>query len=394
MSAIVDIVSPADEREAEEIVRHAAAFGVPMEIVGGGTRRGLGRPAQTSRTVSTARLAGITLHEPAELVIAARAGTPLAEVEAALDAVGQRLPFEPVDMRPLLGTAGTPTIGAVAACNTAGPRRIQAGAARDHLIGIRMVTGRGETIRSGGRVMKNVTGLDFVKLAAGAYGTLGLISEVTFKTLPRPATETTLLLEGLDDARAIAALSAGLCSPYEVTGAAHLPGAPAQTAMRLEGFDFSVEHRATALAKLLKGFGRVSRLDPVESRMLWREIRDAGPVIEPREHAVWRISTRPSDGPPLVAALQDIARAHFYDWGGGLVWLAVDATGDAGAFDIRAAIKPLGGHATLVRAPDHIRIAAEVFEPLPAPLMKVTRDLKRAFDPGAVLNPGRMYAGV
>jgi glycolate oxidase FAD binding subunit len=251
-------------------------------------------------------------------------------------------------------------------------------------------------IRSGGRVMKNVTGYDFVKLAAGSFGTLGVLTELTFKVLPRPETETTLVLRGLDDARAVAALSAALGSPYDVGGAAHLPGvlgADARTLVRLEGFGFSVEHRAAALARTLARFGTAERLEPAASAELWRGVRDVLPLVEPREQAIWSISTAPTHGPRLVAALPGVARAWLYDWGGGLVWLAAEAVEDCGAAAIRTALRPLGGHATLVRAPDDVRAALPVFEP-PAPaVLRLSAALKASFDPAGVLNPGRMYAG-
>jgi glycolate oxidase FAD binding subunit len=387
---------PTSEEEAALAIVAARAERRPLSIAGGNTRAGLGRPAQAQGAISTTALTGITLYEPAELVIAARAGTPLAEVEQRLAERGQALPFEPMDHRTLLGTSGEPTIGAVAACNISGPRRIAAGAARDSLIGVRLVNGCGEIIKSGGRVMKNVTGLDLVKLVCGAYGTLGLLTEVTFRVLPRPEREATLVLEGLADAPAIAALTQALGSPYEVTGAAHLPAGlgagTARTLLRLEGFWASVEHRLGELTKLLWD-RRTQTLDGEASRTLWRDVRDVAFLAEPRSEAVWRISVAPTRGPEVVAKLRPAGR-HFYDWGGGLVWLACEASGDAGAAAIRAAVASLGGHATLVRAPADVRAAVDVFEPLAAPLMKLTAGIKASFDPDGILNPGRMYAGV
>ncbi|HEX2725317.1 MAG TPA: FAD-binding protein, partial [Beijerinckiaceae bacterium] len=210
---------PATEQDAGAVIAEAAARRTPLALVGSGSKAEIGRPAQSEATLSSAGLTGITLYEPAELVLAARAGTALSEVVRTLADKGQQLPFEPMDYRRLLAAAGEPTMGGVAAANLSGPRRIMAGAARDSLIGVRLVNGRGEAIKSGGRVMKNVTGLDLVKVMGGSWGTLGLITEVTFKVLPRPEREATLAFHGLDDARAIAALCAAAASPYEVTGA-------------------------------------------------------------------------------------------------------------------------------------------------------------------------------
>jgi glycolate oxidase FAD binding subunit len=394
---VVTFLMPTSEAEAADIVADARARKAPFAIEGGGTRRGLGRPAQTASTLSTRRLTGVTLYEPAEMVISARAGTPLAEIEALLATKNQMLPFEPMDHRPLYGSGGEPTIGGVAACNISGPRRIQAGAARDHLLGVRMVNGRGEIIKSGGRVMKNVTGLDLVKLNCGAYGTLGLLTEVTFKALPRAPATGTLVFEGLDDARAVACMCAALGSPFEVSGAAHLPGASAgaQTLLRIEHFADSVEYRTSALAKLLEVYGTARRLDAAQSIEAWRDVRDVTALIQSASDAIWRISVAPTRTPALVAAISERLQARcLYDCGGGLIWLATTAEGDCGAATIRAAIASASGHATLVRAPDEMRARIDVFQPQAEALMKLTRGIKASFDPDGLFNPGRMYAGV
>jgi glycolate oxidase FAD binding subunit len=390
---------PHDEGAAAEIVRGAVGSPERLRLVGGATKAGIGRPAQDEATLSSVALTGITLYEPAEMVVAARAGTPLAEVQALLAARGQMLPFEPMDHRSLMGTTGEPTFGAVAAANNSGPRRINAGAARDSLIGVRFINGRGQAIKSGGRVMKNVTGLDLVKLMAGSWGTLGLLTEVTFKVLPVQERVATLAFPDLDDARAIAALSAALGSPFELTGAAHLPagieGGAARTLMRIEGFSESIDYRLGELRRLLKRFGQPEIVEGEAGTALWARIRDAASFAEPRSAAVWRISTAPTRGPAVTAAIGAQRDARwFYDWGGGLVWLATDAGGDAGAEVVRAAVRAQGGHATLVRAPDAVRAAVPVFEPLAEPLMRITAGIKAAHDPHGLFNPGRMYAGL
>lgn len=390
--------TPADEAELADVVAGAMAKKTPLAVVGGGTRTGLGRPMQTAATLSTAKLTGVTLYEPAELVISAKAGTRLAEVEALLATEGQRLAFEPIDHRGIFGSAGEPTIGAVAAANLSGPRRIQAGAARDSLIGVRAVTGAGIVVKSGGRVMKNVTGYDLVKFLAGSLGTLGVMSEVTFKVQPAPETEATLAITGLRDAQAVAAMSAALGSPFFVTGAAHSPAdesEPARTYVRIDGFAASVADRAERLRTLLADFGPADILTEHTSRSLWLTILDLDGLSAPLITPIWRVSVKPSDGP----AIADAARAAFaarilYDWGGGLVWIAGGEGPDAGAGVVRAAVAKAGGHATLVRASETVRNAVDVFEPQPAPVMDLSRKLKATFDPAGILNPGRMYAGV
>ncbi len=391
-------LTPIDESEVADIVAVAAAQRSPLAVSGGGTRAGLGRPVQAAAALSTAEMRGVTLYEPSELVISARAGTPLAEIEALLAENGQRLTFEPPDHRALYGSSGEPTIGAVAAANLSGPRRIQAGAARDGLIGVSAVNGRGEVVKSGGRVMKNVTGYDLVKFLAGSYGTLAVLTEVTFKVLPAPETEATLVIEGLDDAGAIAALSAALGTPFSVTGAAHIPlnsRRLGRTCIRLEGFAASVVDRTDRLRWKPGPFNGAARLDAKQSARLWRSIRDADVLEAPADVPVWRLSVKPGDAPALVETLhRAFACRALYDWGGGLVWIAGGDGPDVGAAAIRAAVAAVGGHATLVRAPDDVRNAVDVFQPLPEPLMALTRKLKESFDPAGILNPGRIYAGV
>ncbi len=394
---MTNTVSPADERELEAIVAEAAAHGAALAVEGGGTRRGLGRPVEADTVVSTAAMSGITLYEPAELVMAAKAGTPLDEVETALAGNRQRLAFEPMDHRGMFGSKGHPTIGAVAAANISGPRRIESGAARDSLIGVRAVTGRGETIKSGGRVMKNVAGYDLVKFLAGSFGTLAVITEVTFKVAPMPETERSLIVSGLDASAAVAVLSAGLGSPFSVSGAAHLPspsGAPSLTALRIEGFEDSVGARMGKLRSVVGAPGDADICDEAASKDLWASVRDLTSLAGESDAPLWRVSVKPGDSPAVAKMVGERDnRALLFDWGGGLVWIA-GAGADAGVMAVRAAAGAAGGHATLVRAGREVRARVAVFEPLAPPAMTLTKQLKQAFDPGAILNPGRMYMGI
>ncbi len=300
----VATLTPSDETEAGAVVAEARGAGETLDIVGGGSRAGLGRPPEGARRLSSARLNGIVFHEPAEMVLRAKAGTPLAVVEAALEAHGQMLPFEPIDHRALYG-GGEPTIGGLVAANASGPRRVSAGAARDSVIGLRLVNGRGEAIMTGGRVMKNVAGLDLVKLNCGALGTLGFLTEATFKLLPKPQSEATIVIRRLDDARAVAAMTAALGSPFGVSGAAMLsPGMGrefSRTFLRVEGVAASVDHRADKLLALLAEFGAERVLKGDDSRRLWRALRDAEFLAEPRERAVWRVGVKPSRAVEFLA---------------------------------------------------------------------------------------------
>jgi glycolate oxidase FAD binding subunit len=393
----VETLTPASEAEAAAIVLEARGAGRKLDIVGGGTRAGLGRPASATQAVGTSKMSGIVFYEPAEMVISAEAGTPVSQIEALIAQRGQMLPFEPMDHCPLYGADGEATIGGLVAGNISGPRRISAGAARDALIGLRLVNGRGEIIKTGGRVMKNVTGLDLVKLNCGAHGTLGLITQATFKLLPKPECEASIVIRRLEDARAIEALSVALGSPFGVSGAAHISAGMgrefARTFLRIEGFRDSVDYRVASLLALLAPFGAKHALEDEYSGRIWRAIGDAQFLAAPSERAVWRVSLAPSKAAGFMAGVADHAHAHLYDWGGGLVWLSSDASGAAAAA-IRAAVTPRGGHATLVRAPDALRETVDVFEPLSAPLMQITKGVKASFDPDGIFNYGRMYRGV
>ena len=338
-------------------------------------------------------------------MLSAKAGTPLSEIEALLDENNQQLDFEPMDYGPLLGgEAGRGTLGGAIAANLSGPRRIKAGAARDHFLGVRAVTGRAETIKSGGRVVKNVTGYDMCKLLAGSWGTLAAMTDITIKVLPKPETEATVLVEGLDDARACAAMAAAMGSSCDVSAAAHLPdhvasyfdGLPkpeAATALRLEGVAPSVAHRKEALAALMKPFGQVSMLDETNSKALWKSVRQVKPFAGAQERPLWRISTAPAKGYEVAAAITPAAQM-FYDWAGGLIWVAMPFADEPDAGSIRRAVAELGGHATLIRAPAALRASVEVFEPQSAGLRSLSKRVKDGFDPKGVLNPGRMWAGV
>lgn len=407
---MADTFKPETVDQVRDAVAWAVSEETPLEILSRATKRGLGRPIQTAHTLDLSAMAGIGLYEAEELICQAGPGTPLAEIEAALAAESQRLAFEPMDPGVLLGTGeGRQSIAGVFACNLAGPRRIKDGAARDHLLGFTAVTGRGDIVKSGGRVVKNVTGYDLSKLVCGSWGTLGVLTDLTFKVLPAPETETTVLLHGLDDAAAVTAMSAAMGSAHDVSSAAHLPAGVsaagvggAATALRVEGFAPSVVARVAALKGELNGFGaEIATLDGEESRELWRVLRDARPLAEPRDRAVWKLSVAPMAGPEVAAAIRgSVPEATcFYDWAGGLVWLAVPPTPDASAAAVRGAVDAVGratggGHATLIRAEADVRAAIDSFHPQPGPVAALAKRVKESFDPNGVLNPGRMTAGV
>jgi glycolate oxidase FAD binding subunit len=404
---MTDTIKPRTDHEVAGAIAWALAEGKALEVAGAGSKRAIGRPSQTDITLDLSGLRGVTLYEPEELILSAGAGTPLAEIETLLAEHDQELAFEPLDYGPLLGgEAGRGTIGGALAANLAGPRRIKAGAARDHFLGVRAVTGRSDVIKSGGRVVKNVTGYDLCKVLAGSWGTLAAMTEVTVKVLPKAEAEATILVSGLDDARAAQAMAAAMGSPFDVSGAAHLPDhvaswfdglprAEASTVLRLEGFSASVAHRRDGLAAAMKSFGEVDVIDQESSRALWHSVRDLKPFCqqEVRERPVWRISTAPSRGHEVVAQITPAAQV-FYDWAGGLVWVAMPFASEPDADAVRGAVAAVGGHATLVRAPLSVRAALDVFPPQDSGLAALNKRVKDGFDPNGLLNPGRMWAGV
>jgi len=409
-----DTLRPETEAQLIEAVSWAVARGRTFDVRGDGSKRSYGRPVETTDTLDLSGFSGITDYDPSELVLTAGAATPMSEIEGRLAEAGQHLAFEPFDLAGLQGqTPGAGTLGGVVSCNLAGPRRLKAGAARDHILGFNAVSGRGEAFKSGGRVVKNVTGFDLSKLMAGSLGTLAAMTEITVKVLPVPDRVRTVLIcwtaDGINDHDAVSAMTETMASPHEVSGAAHLPGViagrsavgyvsgggRAMTAIRVEGPASSVAHRCNALKDMLRKYGEVEELHTVNSEILWREIADVAYFTENCGRQVWRLSALPTEGSNLaLSILEGRSGEVFYDWAGGLIWLALDAANDAHANDVRSRLAAEGGHATLIRADDEVRRRVPVFQPQPATVSEITRRIKQGFDPSGVLNPGRMYDGI
>jgi len=408
---------PDTAEQVADLVSWAAASKTPLDLRGHATKQGLGRPTNTSHVLDLSGLSGIIDYAPDELVMTARAGTSLATVQAALDEAGQMLAFEPPDWRALLGKPHGPddppgTLAGLVACNMAGPRRISAGAARDHVLGVHGVTGRGEAIKSGGRVVKNVTGFDLSKLMTGSYGTLMAMTELSMKVVPRPEKTRTVLIRGVGEQAAMEVMSLGLRSPHEVSGAAFLPeevavhsdvplvreSTRAVVALRVEGPEPSVVWRCEALRKELAMWGPTEDLHTANSLAFWAEVRDARLVAQPPEAQIWRLSVPPMSGAAVVRAVEHNAPgallAWQYDWGGGLIWLALVPSPDAQATSVRRAVDfHGGGHATLIRADRDVRAHVDAFHPQPPALAALSRRIKESFDPNGILSPGRMGEG-
>jgi glycolate oxidase FAD binding subunit len=411
--AIVDTLKVRDARDVEEAVRAAIAGEQPLEIIGHGSKRRIGQPMATNALLDLSALNAVTSYEPNELIITVQAGAPLADVKSLIDSKNQQFAFEPIDTAPLLGTPSLGTIGGMIGAGLAGPRRIKAGGARDHLLGAHGVSGFGESFKAGGRVVKNVTGYDLCKLLAGSWGTLAVVTEVTLKVMPRPESERTLVLRGLDDVTANRAMTAALGSPFDVSGAAHLPNSAFRaeisefsglgttrepvTLLRLEGIAASAAHRAAALGRLLAPFGAAQIIEDAASATIWSAIRDVTPFAASGALGawpVWRIVCPPASGGALGEQLaRDTGGDVIYDWGGGLIWAALPQKPDARAALVRQRVNAVGGHAMLVRASDEVRRNVDVFHPQPAGIAALSERVRQSFDPRTILNRGRMIRG-
>ena len=376
-----------------------------LEVRGLGTKTGIGNQPVYDACLDVSAMQGIVDYQPEELVLTVRAGTTLSAVEAALDKANQMLAFEPADLSALLKSKSTGTIGGVLATNLSGPRRLTAGAARDFLLGFDAVSGRGERFKSGGRVMKNVTGYDLSKLICGSYGTLAVIDEVTIKTLPRPETCLSLLFESDNMASAVALIAGIFASPHEPGAAAILPQPVAAAAgiglaadfvvvIRLEGIALSVEDRAGHLRGMGSAGSTVETVPQALSETLWRRIRDVD-LLADHTGDVWKLSCPPASAPQIIAAIEPHFDMAFYaDWAGGLLWFAGPSGADFGTA-LRAALALHGGgHAQLMCDRGNSKQLIPALQPLPTAQASLSKRVKAAFDPLGVLNFGRMHDGI
>jgi glycolate oxidase FAD binding subunit len=409
----VDTLKVRDAKDVEEVVRAAIAGEQPLEIIGHGSKRAIGHPMATNAVLDVSALNAVTSYEPNELIITVQAGAPLADVQSLIDAKNQQFAFEPMDTSVLLGTAAAGTIGGMIGAGLAGPRRIKAGGARDHLLGAHAVSGFGDSFKTGGRVVKNVTGYDLCKLLTGSWGTLAVMTEVTLKVMPKPESERTLILRSLDDVTANKAMTSALGSPLDVSGAAHLPQQALRTAagalgglaeagqsatlVRLEGIAASVAHRAGSLSQALSSYGTVDSLADDASAALWAALRDVKPFAADGALGawpVWRIVCPPASGGALGQRLsRETGGEVIYDWGGGLIWAALPPSADAQAVLVRSQVEAIGGHASLIRAGEDVRRNVDVFQPQAKGLAALAERVRASFDPRSILNRGRMKRG-
>ena len=413
-----EILKPQNNQQLIDIIKWAISEGNPLSVQGLGTKSRLGRLCNNEYILDMSEICGIHMYEPDELVLTAASGTPIDEIKKILADKNQELEFEPANYTKLLGNndiiddniVKTGTIGGMIATNASGPRRIKVGAARDHFLGFKAISGRGEEFKSGGRVVKNVTGYDLSKIMAGSWGTLGVMSEITIKTMPKPETTRTILLLGAEPEQATKAMTQAFNSSNEISAAAWISEEIAVksnveilrltkghiTAMRIEGEKKSVAYRCKKLRDMMNKMGKVEELHQDNSNIFWRDIRNVQPFSARGDNrVVWRVSCAPQDGWKVINKLKHLKSMQSYmDWGGGLVWIAIDAPKVGAERLVRDIVNSYGGHAMLMRSSEKLRQNINIFHPPQSGLMKLTKKLKNNFDPHAILNPGRMYKGV
>jgi len=401
MSSTPEIDVARSEDDVVAAVRAAMETGSAFEIVSGGGKRNYGRPVEADAILDIGGLTGILKYEPEELVVSARAATRLTEIEFALAARQQMLGFSPADWSALFGgNAGAATLAGTVATNACGARRVKAGAVRDHIIGCRFVNGSAEAIKAGGSVIKNVTGFDIPKLMSGAFGTLGVLTELTFRVVPKPARVASLALS-CDAEDGLRALREAARLPVDPTGLSYLPETalaacaaaraanvnldPGAALIRVEGPGEALDEKLVILKKTFDRFS-AQILDDAATDALFREIGD-GTIFAGREGDIWRLCVPPSEA--HMAAVLTRAQLWYADWAGGLIWLRLDANEDT-ARHLRGITAKYGGHATLMRANVDARARLAVFEPEPPARAAITASVKAAFDPQRIFNRGRM----
>ena len=395
---------PDNLNEMLSVIAEAMADGTPLSVSGCASKSDWGYAIADSRPVSVDRWAGIIDYQPDELILTVRAGTPMTEINETLADKNQMLGFEPPDPSVLFAKtdlSNKGSIGGVLATNSSGSRRLTAGAARDFLLGFEAASGRGERFRSGGKVVKNVTGYDLSKLICGSFGTLAIMDELTLKTLPRPEASKSVLIPAADLATAVRHISAILATPHEPSAAAILPSDIAALAgfgygqmlavIRFEGFAISVNDRVNAVLSL---YPDGDSIDDAASQTLWQAIGDTA-LLGDAAGDIWKLSCAPSAAPLVINALPDEWPLRYYaDWAGGLLWIDVP-TGDVAGTILRQVLADHGGgFAQLIRDAGNTRSLVPPFQPLPSPQLALHKRIKAAFDPKGILNPGRMHHAI
>ncbi len=406
---------PTNEKEASDLIKQFYKSNTPIEIVGSGSKRTIGKPLQVSKALSLSKINGITEYLPEELFIKVKAGTKISQIEEKLKKNRQQLAFEPINFGYLFsGISDYGTAGGQVACNISGPRRFKVGSLRDHILGFRGINGRGEIIKSGGKVVKNVTGYDLSKLMCGSYGTLVALTEIVFKVLPAPKESKTIVFHNLKLESSCDLMNSVLGSSSDVSGSVYLPIEPvcpgcsmnvektfklndlkyggSFTAIRIEGTSKSIDERTQNLMKIVKTFNsNISILETHQSELFWEKIKNLEFFSSSKNNIV-RIVIPPSECVKLVYQLSNKFK-YYLDWGGALIWVeACDLTEEM--FEsIRKKVVRLGGYITMIKNSKNLPYVEEVFT-INRDRFNISQNIKKSFDPKGILNPGKMYTGI
>jgi len=410
-----EIIYPKTEKDVSDIVKKFYKSNIPIEVIGSGSKREIGKPLQCSKTVNLSKLDGIIEYLPEELYIKVKAGTKINDIQNELKKNKQQLAFEPIDFGYLfLGKTNYGTAAGYVACNISGPRRFKVGSVRDHILGFKGVNGRGEIIKSGGTVVKNVTGYDLSKLICGSFGTLAVLTEITFKVLPIAEESKTLVIHGFDLNLATNYLERAISSSYDISGASFLPIRPeckkcqmniektfklndlkyagSFTSIRLEGSKNSIDDRLKKLIKDLKiEKFKISILESHQSEIFWKTIKNLE-FFSFSKNNIIRIVIPPSECTKLLYQLPNNFK-YFLDWGGALIWMEACDLTEPKFESIRKKVIKVGGYISMIKNSNHLPYVEDVFT-INAARFNISQNIKKSFDPKRILNPSKMYTGI
>ncbi len=401
------ILKPENENDLQEIIRYCYKKDLPIEIVGTGTKNEIGKKLQCAKILDMSNISGIVEYKPEELYITVKAGTPIKIVQDELKKNNQHLAFEPTNFSEIFKKdSNEGTVGGTLSCNFSGSRRFKVGSGRDHILGFKGYNGRGEKIKSGGTVVKNVTGYDLSKLVTGSFGTLLVLSEITLKVLPLQTDIKTIVISGLALEHALGIMASSIASSNDPSGVVFYPGSLRNnfvfndlthqgsiTAIRIEGTKASTEQRIDNLFKNLSlEETKTTILDSTQSEIFWEDTR-ALKVFSKNQKNILRAVVPPSETVNLINRLKTFHPSYFIDWGGSLIWLELDYLSNQKIDQIRKRVLDTGGYLTVIKSPTNIKSSSEIFTIDPIKF-KISQNLKKSFDPKRIFNPGKMYTGI
>jgi glycolate oxidase FAD binding subunit len=401
------VFKPNTREEIAEIIRDCYKKNIPLEINGLQSKKKIGRNFQSEKTLDLSDYSGIIEYKPEELYIKVKSGTPIKEIISELDKNKQQLAFEPNDFGFIFsGSSNEGSIGGVISCNFSGSRRFKSGSARDHLLGFQGINGKGEIIKSGGTVVKNVTGYDLCKLLSGSFGTLTVLTELSIKILPKPETNKTLIINNPHLKKALEYLGATLSSSIDPSGGVFYPEyfrknftfndltqEGALIGVRVEGPSNSVNHRIERLCKELDVLkDEFSILDHEQSNIFWEKTRKLQ-VFNAIKSSLLRIVVPISETFDVIQKLKSYEINYFLDWGGSLIWLQVKEIDTKILKEIKDIIQKAQGYLTVIKIEEDMKASIDIFTVDPIKY-KISEKIKKSFDPKRILNPGKMYSGI